>query len=243
MEILTIWDADTEIEVLKVMLTRPSRQIFSTITVSGNRNVQFQIDTGATCNLILKRDLPESIAVDESNKKTLHFYNGAKSSTLRTCRLKLTTCNGNSYWQTFQVVDNGASSLIGAQTAQEMNLIVVNEECKSGFSIGRQVNQCSEHNSERLMTRSEIVKRFPKVFQREIGCLPGKLHLDIVESARPTHMPTRRITIAIREPLRAELDRLTKLVIIEQVDEPTEWTSALVVVHKPNRSDDLLRSS
>ena len=134
MEILTIRDVDpedqAEEEVLKVISTTPSRQIFSTMTVSGNRLVQFQIDTGATCNLILKRDLPENTAVDRGGKKTLHFYNGAKSPTLGTCQLQLKTRNGNRYWQTFQVVANGATSFIGSRAAQETNLISVNDECR-----------------------------------------------------------------------------------------------------------------
>ena len=95
MEILTIRHIDpedeAEEEVPKVISTPPSGQIFSTMTVSGNRLVQLQIDTGATCNLILKRDLPapENTAVDRGGKKTLHFYNGAKSSKLGTCQPQL----------------------------------------------------------------------------------------------------------------------------------------------------------
>ena len=45
---------------------------------------------------------------------------------------------------------------------------------------------------------------------------------------------TRRIPTALREPLRDELKRLEALGVIEQVDGPTHWTSALVVVHKTN---------
>ena len=105
-----------------------------------------------------------------------------------------------------------------------MNLIFVNDdsEWRKELSCNKEINQCSEHSiSGQPMTKSEFVKRFPKVFQREIGCLPGKLHLDVVDGAQPTHMPTRRFPTAIKEPLRAELDRLTRLGIIEQVDEPT----------------------
>ena len=243
MEILTIRHIDpedeAEEEVPKVISTPSSRQIFSTMTVSGNRLVQLQIDTGATCNLILKRDLPapENTAVDRGGKKTLNFYNGTKSSKLRTCQPQLNTQNGNRYWQTFQVVANGATSLIGSPAAQEMNLILVNDECRKELSCNNEINLCSEPSiSGQPMTRSEFVKRFPKVLEREIGCLPGKLHLDVVDGARPTHMPTRKFPTAIKERLRAELDRLTRLGIIEQVDEPTEWTSALVIVHKPNGS-------
>ena len=104
MEILTIRDVDpedeAEEEVLKMISKTPSRQRFSTMTVSGNRLVQFKIDTG-TCNLILKRDLQDNTAADPGGKKTLHFYNGAKSPTLGTCQLRLKTRNGNRSWQIF----------------------------------------------------------------------------------------------------------------------------------------------
>ena len=35
--------------------------------------MKFQIDTGATCNLILKKELPKYAVIDYKSKKTLHF--------------------------------------------------------------------------------------------------------------------------------------------------------------------------
>ena len=47
-------------------------------------------------------------------------------------------------------------------------------------------------------------------------------------------MPCRSVPIATREKLKAELERLVKINVIEKVDEPTEWVSQIVVVQKPD---------
>ena len=44
----------------------------------------------------------------------------------------------------------------------------------------------------------------------------------------------RKVTVAIREKLKAELDRMEKLNVISKVDEPTKWVNSMVVVLKPN---------
>ena len=44
----------------------------------------------------------------------------------------------------------------------------------------------------------------------------------------------RKVTVAIREKVKAELDRTEKLKVISKVDEPTKWVNLMVVVPKPN---------
>ena len=92
MEILTKRDIDpedeAEEEVLKVISTTPSRQIFSTMTVCGNRLDQFQIDTGATCNLILERDFRKILQLTEAARKLFTF-----TMELRAPRLERVSCN------------------------------------------------------------------------------------------------------------------------------------------------------
>ena len=44
----------------------------------------------------------------------------------------------------------------------------------------------------------------------------------------------RKVTVAIREKVKAELDRMEKLNVISKVDEPTKWVNSMVVVLKPN---------
>ena len=44
----------------------------------------------------------------------------------------------------------------------------------------------------------------------------------------------RKVTVALREKVKAELDRMEKLNVISKVDEPTKWVNSMVVVPKPN---------
>ena len=231
MEILTIWDdgPQAEEEIRKVHTT-PCRQLFVVMKVSGSHTIKFQIDTGATCNLILKKELPKDAVIDYKSKKTLHFYNGANSFSLGTCKLRLTLPNGKEHWQSFQVVTDGPTSLLGAQSVQEMDLISINRESVSLADV----HQLKDNQNRAGTTREELFKQYPSVFDREVGCLSGHLHLDIDKTVCPKHMPMRRIPTALREPLRDELKRLEALGVIEHVDGPTDWTSALVVVHKTN---------
>ena len=44
----------------------------------------------------------------------------------------------------------------------------------------------------------------------------------------------RKVTVALREKVKAELDRMENLNVISKVDEPTKWVNSMVVVPKPN---------
>ena len=44
----------------------------------------------------------------------------------------------------------------------------------------------------------------------------------------------RKVTVAIRAKVKAELDRMEKLNVISKEDEPTKWVNSMVVVPKPN---------
>ena len=59
--------------------------------------------------------------------------------------------------------------------------------------------------------------------------MEGKLHLTIDKSATPVINAPCRVTIALKEKLKTELDRLENLQMICKVKEPTDWVSSLVV--------------
>ena len=65
-----------------------------------------------------------------------------------------------------------------------------------------------------------------------LGLLPGPLRLEIDETGPTVQVPVRRVPIAVKDKLKAELDRLVKLEVITPVDSPTEWISATVAVVK-----------
>ena len=91
----------------------------------------------------------------------------------------------------------------------------------------------SEQNIEKVATGSPV-EQHPDTFDSKLGALPGKVQIQVGKTIHPKIMPTRRIPIAVRPKLKAELDRITKLGVITKVEEPTPWVSQLVVVTKNN---------
>ena len=47
-------------------------------------------------------------------------------------------------------------------------------------------------------------------------------------------LPTRRVPVGLKEPRKQELDQLSNIGVIQRVDTPTEWISAIVVTTKKN---------
>ena len=83
-----------------------------------------------------------------------------------------------------------------------------------------------------MQTADEIVAAYPEVFQRELGALPGTVHLEVEQGATPVVAPPRRVPTSLKEKLRKELDRLQQLEVIAPIDEPTPWVSSLAVAVK-----------
>jgi hypothetical protein len=78
------------------------------------------------------------------------------------------------------------------------------------------------------------LNEFADVFE-DTGKLQGKYHLELDENATPIVHPSRKVSVAIKERLRNELERITKMDIIKPVSTPTPWVSSLVTVVKPGK--------
>ncbi|XP_022783269.1 uncharacterized protein K02A2.6-like [Stylophora pistillata] len=66
----------------------------------------------------------------------------------------------------------------------------------------------------------------------EIKGVQYKIQIDL-NATRVVH-PPRRVPVALREPLREELQRMEKLGVIKKCTEPTAWVHSLVVAKKKN---------
>ena len=62
----------------------------------------------------------------------------------------------------------------------------------------------------------------------------GEYSIQLKPEVQPVVHAARKMPVALREKVKAELDRMEKLNIITKVDEPTNWVNSLVVVPKPN---------
>ena len=59
-------------------------------------------------------------------------------------------------------------------------------------------------------------------------------HIDIDPNATPVIQQPCKIWIVLMEKLKAELERMWKLNVIDKINEPIDWVSSIVIVEKGN---------
>ena len=114
------------------------------------------------------------------------------------------------------VVDTKSPCIIGLRSCESLNLVkrvyVVNDEIEP-----------------------DILNDYPDTFGG-IGCLPGQYKIKVDPNVDPVIEPPRRIPFALKGKVKAELDRMEKLNVIQKVSYPTDWVSNIVVVEKKQGS-------
>ena len=136
---------------------------------------------------------------------------------------------GNKYSIEFVVVPDSFTPLIGARTAQQMELITVHSD---NFISVLPPEKSTHENVRKIETADELIRRHAEVFDKDLGTLPGTVHLQVDEDAEPSITPSRRVPTALREKFKVELDRLEGQGVLAKVDEPTPWVSSVVLATK-----------
>ncbi|XP_077508180.1 uncharacterized protein LOC144119451 [Amblyomma americanum] len=138
----------------------------------------------------------------QKSTAVLKAYNGSAIKHVGVDR-EILVLNGVAHVVTFFVVKKGRQAILGLQTCQQFGLVP-----KAVDSV--------EWNE----TAPE--KAFPDLFQGT-GCVGRQYRMVLRADAVPVVHPARRVPLALRDPLRQELERMEKAAIIKKVDEPTEW--------------------
>lgn len=126
------------------------------------------------------------------------------------------------------MVDERLTPLIGAKAAQQMGLITVNIQ---NFKITKPPER-PRAEVKSVQTTEEIIAHYPEIFRRELGTLPGTVHLEVEQGVTPVVAPPHHVPTSLKSKLKQELDRLQQLEVIVPIDEPTPWVSSLAVVVK-----------
>ena len=193
---------------------------------SKGQPVRFQVDSGATCNVISKNDLPDECRIEHS-KQVLSIFNGSKMETSGKCRVNPVNPKVDEECEAeFVVVNKDCTPLLGSKTVQEIKLIEVHYE---------KISLIQEKPEAMGLTMQQISADFHDVFTGD-GKFEKKryLHLEVNANIGSVTQPVRRIPVAIKPKLKHELARLKEHGIIKTVDTPTDWVSSLVLVKKPN---------
>jgi hypothetical protein len=212
-------------ESVKQTAKQPFRKkIFATMKLAG-QSIRFQVDSGATCNVICRRDLPKNCRVERS-KKVLHMFNGTQMVSRGKCLVNMVNPkNGTVYETEFVVVEEECNPLLGSKTVQQMDLVEVKYE---NIAMVRE----NADREQMGLTMHQISQEYEDIFTGE-GEFRNELHLEIDETVSPVKQPVRRVPVAMKAKLKEELVRLERLGVVRPVDTPTDWVSSLVLVKKP----------
>ena len=173
------------------------------------------LDTGAQVNV-----LPEHVYNSLQKKPKLHHtkvklsaYDGGRITVKGKCVAFLKREANKAYPVQFFVVPTKSPPIIGLQTCQNLNLIKL-------------VLSLDEKNSHFFYAYEDVFG--------ELGCIPGEYHINVDHTVKPVVHPARRVPFALKEKLKAELNRMVSLGVIEKVDKPTDWVNSIVIVEKSN---------
>lgn len=179
------------------------------------KSVTFKLDTGAQANVIpykIYKSVKGLGNLIPSNTR-LVSYSGEKLRVLGKSNINV-SYKGKIEKLEFAVVNFNAPCILGLQACEKLNLI------KRVMSVDSSA-------------KKSLLKEYNDVFEG-IGELEGYHHIVIDKSVNPVIHPPRRVPIALRDKLKAEIDRMEKLGIVQKVEQPTEWVNSMVIVEKQN---------
>jgi hypothetical protein len=187
---------------------------FTDFSVNG-RNVTFKVDTGAQVNIINDKvfDGLCSDAVVRKSDSELKGYTGDIIPVRGVVDLPF-VFRGRHFTSEFYISSAQNHSLIGFPTSRLLGLVQVDQVGLSNNVEG-------------------VLVEFSDIFTG-LGKLDTEHHITVESGAVPIVSASRPVPVHVRPKLKAELDRLENLGIIQKCDEPTEWVSPIVIVPKPN---------
>ena len=211
-------------EVLLSLSSNTSRRLYSTLNVDGH-SVRFLLDCGSTVNL-----LPKSLVVASVGDRSRILPPTAKlrmfdNTELQTAGMMTATVQHpvtqHTVTMNFYITTTHQQPILGLDACLEFELLAVREE-----------NICALQPPSPL-TMDDILAEYGDLFEG-LGEMPGEVHLDVDETVPPVQMPLRRLPIPIKDKVEQELNKMCTDGIIERVNGPSKWLSALLVVSKPS---------
>lgn len=207
-----------ELFVGSIGITAPNDEEWNeTYNVNG-ADIEFKVDTGAQANTIAETELSNlkvKPRIDTKTKVRLRAYNGEIIPHVGKCKMMLKDGH-KTHELEFVIVKGKKASLLGLRASTLLGLVK---------RVHRVNNEGIVHNIE---------DEYADVF-KGIGKLEAVHKIQLEENYKPVIHSPRKVPLALRDKLKAELQRLEGLDIIEKVEEPTEWVHSLVIVERQDK--------
>ena len=201
-----------------------TQSIFAKMSVQ-NKVIRFQLDCGATCNVLPLKDIDLKAVHLQPTNRLLSMYNKTTMKPVGQCTLQVINPKTHENYDVPFIVVNqeDVTPILGTSTIQQMGLIEVHQEKILKVTL-----------THAFGTAQQLTNEFEDVFDG-VGKLAGKYKIELDDTVPPVVHPPRRIPLAMKEKLKEELDKMVEEEIIAPVDTPTSWVSSLVCVDKPNK--------
>ncbi|UYV83878.1 hypothetical protein LAZ67_X000489 [Cordylochernes scorpioides] len=179
-----------------------------------NRQINFKIDTGADVNVLPLQYYYQSfqrIKLEKSDK-ILQGPNGIPLETVGMIHVKLQN-KGQHLNSKIYIVDKLKQPLLSGETSEKLNIVRMIQQLSSIFLNPK--------------------RDFPEIFNG-LGHAKINYKISLQPDAKPYALCTpRRVPIPLMKQVKEQLEEMTRLGVIESVEEPTEWCAGMVAVSKP----------
>ncbi|UYV81622.1 K02A2.6-like [Cordylochernes scorpioides] len=186
--------------------------------------LEFQLDSGSTCNIMSLDDYrwvmqERSNNLDISNAR-LENFGGV---ILKPVGQKYLDCyfKEKKYNLLFLIVNINQKPLLSAKTIEDLNLVTKHDAV---YHLAN--SSCSRAES--------TINKYEDVF-KGLGMLSKEYHIEIEKEATPVQQHPRRIPIGLKAEFKRKLDDLEGRGIIERLQKSSSWISNLVLVKKQNK--------
>ncbi|KAK7106746.1 hypothetical protein V1264_017967 [Littorina saxatilis] len=189
------------------------------------KTVNFQLDTGAKCNVISEKTFKSFKGKKlEKSKVKLTSYSGHNIKTLGSTKL---TCKfkKEEHEVKFYVTEMDSTAILGLEACQRLGLIQRVDTVQS--SMTQEVK--GDH------PQLDVKGEYPDSFEG-LGCLPGEVHLKVDPDVQPVVHAPRKIPVALHKKVKSELKRMEKEGVITRQEEPTDWVNSMVVVETSKKT-------
>ena len=214
------------------------KQDFKVKVLIEKSEIELLIDTGASINVLnestfeaINKKLKTPLQLKKSKAKLVTYGNDTPDLKIKGEVILLIESKQRILHTKFYVIKTHHKNLLSGSTATALELISINNvETAESSAMESATQEIPKH-------LQETIQRYKKtVFSGKIGKLDNyQVKLKINKDVTPIAQRERRLPFAMREKVKAELQKLEDAGIIETVtDEPTPWISPMVVVPKSN---------
>ena len=210
-----------------------------------DKNGRIKLSTGAEVNVMPTRVFSQIVNTDdiEQSNVKLKGYGGSGIPVIGESFIR---CAYNNIYKDvkFDIVESSSKTALGLESCQDFKLIKIMEEIKHSSSGKVQ----GDADSKKLEAKTRSIKglsdkglkkkiegMYPEIFNG-LGKLTEKHQIHIKENATPVIHPPRKISLALLDRFKKELDTMERNSVIKRTEEPTDWVNSLVLVGKPDGS-------